>query len=180
MVQQYISPIYLLPYKTRFRFALQVIGIVHNHLPELSFVRLLSILSDFLDQPQWECRHAALLGLKYILPTTSPDKCSRILTAMRPQLLAALADQSDEISAAAMQAILPVASLVISEWSVEALICAVWKQIRAEAGGNLLGALTLLATLMSSKMDAVPNNEQLLCRLSILENSAIKVRMTAA
>lgn len=92
--------------------AAQALGTALRPLPKEPLLRVLHILIDLKEYPEWEVRHGGLLGLKYLLAARL-DVSKDLLPIALPALLNGIADPDDDVRAVAADALVPVASAMI-------------------------------------------------------------------
>lgn len=80
-------------------------------LPTLQ--RVLQLLASMHQHHEWSVRHGAFTGIKYLL-ASQPEAAEVLLPAALPVLLAGLTDKDDSVQAAAAEALVPIAPLLLS------------------------------------------------------------------
>lgn len=80
-------------------------------LPTLQ--RVLELLSSMHRHHEWSVRHGAFTGIKYLL-ASRPEASGVLLPAALPVLLAGLTDTDDSVQAAAAEALMPMAPLLLT------------------------------------------------------------------
>ena len=89
----------------------QILGIVSRNLPDQVIFRALEIFrTSFFPCKQWEARHAAFLGFKYILASVRQDLALEILGKFIKSLEGALDDTFDDVRAAAADCLVAAAN----------------------------------------------------------------------
>jgi HEAT-like repeat len=78
-----------------------------------TLTRVMALLAGMHTHSEWSVRHGAMTGIKYLL-ATRPDAASLLLPAALPVLLAGLGDRDDSVQAAAAEALIPVAPLLLA------------------------------------------------------------------
>ncbi|XP_014671630.1 PREDICTED: TATA-binding protein-associated factor 172-like, partial [Priapulus caudatus] len=105
----------------------QALGIVLSVMREDAVVSVMNILITLLRQEQWEARHGALLGLKYLLAVRK-ELTAKLLPEVFPSVFAGLQDSCDDVSAVSAAALAPVADDIVNFLpdQVTSLITCLW------------------------------------------------------
>jgi len=86
---------------------------------------VVSCTLTLLSRPEWEVRHSALLGLKYILAAKS-ELALDLLPAALPAATKALIDADDDVRGAAAESLLPAAEHLPSHPQFDELLTSLW------------------------------------------------------
>uniref|UniRef100_A0A914W6E8 Helicase ATP-binding domain-containing protein n=1 Tax=Plectus sambesii TaxID=2011161 RepID=A0A914W6E8_9BILA len=130
----------------------------------------------------WECRQSGLLVVKYVLPAF-PDTTDIFLTF----IVTLLADENDEVSSAAAQALVPLCGRSDGMRLFESLIAPVWLLLQRAASieqvgvdATVLSLLNLVHSWLNQATSVVQLNEsQYSALLSLLDFSSADVRQAA-
>ncbi|XP_065212027.1 TATA-binding protein-associated factor 172 isoform X2 [Planococcus citri] len=128
----------------------QCLGIVCNLMDRDRILQVVNILMYLLEVSEWEVRHGALLGIKYLLAVRE-DLQDDILCKVFPLILNCFGDPIDDVSAEAASALTPVCAKIVKIMpeSVPTLIHEIWKLLSNQddlgvACNNLMGLLASL------------------------------------
>ncbi|KAG8234705.1 hypothetical protein J437_LFUL014321, partial [Ladona fulva] len=98
---------------------------------------VLRILLQLLTKKEWEARHGALLGIKYLLAVRN-DLVDELVPIVFPAVLKGLRDPVEDVGAVAAASLIPVAPVLVSqlpEQLPEALSC-LWDLLLQHARGQ--------------------------------------------
>lgn len=137
-----------------------------------SLQRVLELLSCMYNHHEWHVRHGAYTGIKYLL-ASRPDVVGDLLQLALPVLMAGLQDKDDSVQAAAAEALVPLAPMLLqlqAEDTVSWLRSTLWAllaNMEEELSVATSSALSLLAALYSAPA-AVVADANLAAQLPIL------------
>ena len=88
-------------------------------------IAIINVLLAFADQPAWECRHGAFLGLKYVLSVVdlNPDT---IVNIIYPKVFQGLKDGVDDVVSEAAFALIPVVKQFVHRIDLSPLSDLLW------------------------------------------------------
>ncbi|XP_046389697.1 TATA-binding protein-associated factor 172 [Ischnura elegans] len=115
----------------------QALGSVLHLMNHKGVHGVLRILLQLLSQREWEARHGALLGLKYLLAVRN-DMVNELVPLVFPAVLKGLRDPVEDVGAVAAASLIPVAPAIMSELPdklPEALSC-LWDLLLQHARGH--------------------------------------------
>ncbi|XP_030026584.2 TATA-binding protein-associated factor 172 isoform X2 [Manduca sexta] len=136
----------------------QTLGVALAQLSEERVRKVARLLSTLAGQPQWEARHGALLGFKYMLAARQEIACA---SGALEHLIAGLGDAAEDVSAVAAGALAPAAGALggARAGAVRGVVARLWRLLRDQddlaAPANKY--MALLAALM-----ALPDTARLL------------------
>eukprot|EP00041_Stephanoeca_diplocostata_P038978 m.1575863 g.1575863 ORF g.1575863 m.1575863 type:complete len:1877 (-) comp25308_c0_seq54:5766-11396(-) len=105
----------------------QALGAVVKFMTPADVRRVLAVLLELQKHTHWQVRHGGLLGVKYLVAVRA-DLVATLLDALLPVITAGLEDESDDVRAAAADALLPISDQVVTTrpQSVTALLDILW------------------------------------------------------
>ncbi len=161
----------------------QILGLICQRLSTDAFRLFAANLAQFL-QPNvpWQCKQSALLTLKYLLPSTSPERRSDILSGFKAEIRSSLEDANDEVAEATSQALLPVADVVGRDWDPAILLQSTWKLLARcghTAETSVSGLLELIRFWMSADEGFLADEDQLVLLLKLMDHSGYRIRNLA-
>ncbi|XP_076043200.1 histone acetyltransferase 1 isoform X2 [Oratosquilla oratoria] len=130
----------------------QTLGGVLQLLMEKGVMEVLKLLLDLLSWHQWEARHGGLLGLKYLLAVRE-DMESKLLPIAFSHIYRGICDPMDDVVAVAASALIPVATYLVKQLSVEVrqVVTTLWDSLLEidDLTASTHSVLMLLAKLLS-------------------------------
>lgn len=148
----------------------QALGSVLNLMSKDRVQKVLTVLLQFLNNPEWEARHGGLLGLKYLLAVRE-DMVPQMLPLALPAIFTGLSDPVDDVGAVAASSLIPVAPVLVSHFQdqVPAIVSILWDLLAdqdelAAACNSFMG---LLAALLShpKTQDIINPDQSVIARL---------------
>ena len=103
----------------------QALGAALLPLSPAAVDSVVSCSLTLLSRPEWEVRHSALLGLKYILAAKS-ELAVDLLPAALPAATKALVDSDDDVRGAAAESLLPAAEYLPTHPQFNELLSSLW------------------------------------------------------
>ncbi|CAI5942167.1 unnamed protein product [Closterium sp. NIES-64] len=106
----------------------QALGVVLKYLPSRAVARTLDVLLQMQNRSEWEVRHGALLGIKYLIAVRQ-ELLPSLLPSLLPACIRALQDSDDDVRAVAAEALLPAAKTVgegVDESDLRQLMRLLW------------------------------------------------------
>ncbi|WIA33345.1 hypothetical protein OEZ86_006482 [Tetradesmus obliquus] len=134
--------------------AAQALGAALQPTSLLTLQRVLELLSSMHKHHEWSVRHGAFTGIKYLL-ASRPEAAEQLLPAALPVLMAGLGDKDDSVQAAAAEALVPMAPLLLAmqdDQAVARLRHILWNLLSSmeeELSVATSSSLSLLAALYS-------------------------------
>ncbi|KAJ8729896.1 hypothetical protein PYW07_016934 [Mythimna separata] len=112
--------------------------------------RVAELLATLSTHPQWEARHGALLGFKYLLAARQEVACE---SGALEHLIQGLGDSAEDVSAVAAGALAPAAAALASRraGAVRAVVARLWRLLadQDELASPANSYMALLAALMA-------------------------------
>jgi TATA-binding protein-associated factor len=93
--------------------AAQALGAALQPADVPSLQRVMQLLTSMHQHHEWSVRHGAYTGIKYLL-ASRPEAAEELLPAALPVLITGLQDKDDSVQAAAADALVPMAPLLLS------------------------------------------------------------------
>ncbi|GJP49304.1 hypothetical protein CLOM_g8529 [Closterium sp. NIES-68] len=106
----------------------QALGVVLKYLPSKAVRHTLDVLLQMQTRSEWEVRHGALLGIKYLIAVRR-ELLPALLPSLLPACIRALQDSDDDVRAVAAEALLPAARAVgegVEESDLRQLLRLLW------------------------------------------------------
>jgi hypothetical protein len=129
--------------------AATLLGVAMTHVPAHEFAVMTQSLLKLTRRPEWEVRHAGLLGLRCAVSTHVELVRPHVSCLISP-LLAALSDADDDVIAVAAEVVLPIASDVarVQLQDTAKVLDLVWDLL--ESLDDLSASLACLLQLLSA------------------------------
>ncbi|CAI5958436.1 unnamed protein product [Closterium sp. NIES-65] len=129
----------------------QALGVVLKYLPSRAVARTLDVLLQMQNRSEWEVRHGALLGIKYLIAVRQ-ELLPSLLPSLLPACIRALQDSDDDVRAVAAEALLPAAKTVgegVDESDLRQLMRLLWGILSEldDLSPSTSSVMTLLAEL---------------------------------
>ncbi|CAI7780653.1 unnamed protein product, partial [Closterium sp. NIES-54] len=129
----------------------QALGVVLKYLPSRAVARTLDVLLQMQNRSEWEVRHGALLGIKYLIAVRQ-ELLPSLLPSLLPACIRALQDSDDDVRAVAAEALLPAAKTVgegVDESDLRQLMRLLWGILSEldDLSPSTSSVMTLLAAL---------------------------------
>lgn len=145
--------------------AAQLLGSVLTQADEDLFISCVKVLLQLVHRPEWEARHAGLLGLRYAV-LNRPNLMQNYATSLIQPLLSALEDEDDDVIAVAAETILPLARQVASNLDATGLILdKIWELLQSL--DDLAASISCLLALMKALYQVPEVAEVRLIRQSV-------------
>ncbi|XP_037872646.2 TATA-binding protein-associated factor 172 isoform X1 [Bombyx mori] len=128
----------------------QTLGVALAQLDEARVRKVAGLLSSLAAQAQWEARHGALLGFKYMLAARQEVACS---SGALEHLMSGLEDGAEDVSGVAAGALVPAAGALVSArpHAAARLVQRLWGLLRDQddLAAPAHSYMALLAALMA-------------------------------
>ena len=114
---------------------------------------------EFTDQPAWECRHGAFLGLKYILSVVNLNR-DTIVNGIYPRVYEGLKDVVDDVVSEAAAALIPVVKQFVHHIDLNKISELLWNCLTDldDLTGSTQSTLKLLSEIL--KITSPDNNPE--------------------
>ena len=145
--------------------------------------QVIGVLLELTDQPYWECRHGAYLGLKYLLCAVNLDR-DVIVQKIYPRVFQGLKDVVDDVVSEAAAALIPVVKQFVDKINIEELSELLWNCLTDldDLTGSTQSTMKLLSEVLKIKVPIgiTSNLKGLVPRLfAFLHHSSWGVRKAA-
>ncbi len=165
----------------------QALGVAVKFLDSSTILNLVAVLVELTSKAEWQVRHGALLGLKYVIAVRE-DLLDAIVPKIYDELFLRLDDAVDDVAAAAAAALVPAANVVVNVMPerVPQLLSSLWDSLLnldelTSATSNVMCLLSkMLAKRVSNAESKNSDLKELIPRLwPFLGHSSAAVRGSA-
>ena len=137
--------------------AAQLLGTVLVQANEALFSACVQVLLQMVQRPEWEVRHAALLGLRYAV-SNRPNSMHAYAPLLIQPMLSALEDEDDDVIAVAAETMLPLSANVAENIDATCdILDRIWQLL--ESLDDLAASIACLLQLVSA-LYSVPHIAQ--------------------